>query len=259
MPRRIVCIALALVTGLSSSGCDQADEDTGIRVQLRDGVAASFAVTTTFSRDGQPDSVVTSTVRQTVVGVNRTVEGMTGLTQVETVGTGAMEGLGVTWYRDTPERLEDVAYRNDTFGPIGLRHAQRVRPGADVLGDAALGAAGSENVTVRPLARIVAEYPLEPGHRWTHFDLGLGTRSDRTALGDTTVQTPLGAAVCARIRTTFSYVEQEEAIRWIDCLDADGLVARDITYRPVSGSSDPVVVDRWVRTALSPGVEGRRR
>lgn len=252
---------LALVLSLLvAAGCDQADDDAGVRVHLRDGAVATFRVTTTFLRDGQPDSTATGTVRQAVLGVNQTVEGIAGLTQVETVGTGTARGIGVSWYRDTPERLEDVAYRNDTVGPIGLRLAGRFRPGMDVLGDAALGAVGAENVTVRPVARIVAEYPLEAGQRWTHFDLGGSFRSDRVALGDTTVQTPLGPTVCARIRTTITIGDQDEALDWIDCLDDDGLVVRDITYLPAAtGTPDQTVVDHWVRMSLSPGVGARRR
>lgn len=260
MRRLALLLPLLLLTA-----CDSQDDD--LRVRLDPGTTATYRAEFTEVRPGEPDAVIaTGTLTQRVVADGQTVKGQRGLTEVLVTGTGDYGGAVRLWYRAGDRQLEEVAYSVSLFGattPLKAAAADPTLPiGVQRRIAAVLGkTAGGDSVIVRTPPRIVLEYPLEAAQSWTHFvadDIPL--RSTRTVLGQETVETPDGDHACWQVRTVLFFGADELTdIDWVDCLDADGLVARTIQYRdiPVTGpTGEPTggtvtQIERTVRTGAA--------
>lgn len=264
---RLSPVAL-LVASLALAACAS---DDGMRVVLVPGTTATYSTEVTQSVAGRPDSLIyTATATQRVLADRQTVQGQRGLTEVAVDFTEGGRPLGTSrvWYRADDERLSDIAYADGVL-LLPLRSATAVAFAAPSgtlpillqrrLADHAR--VGGDSVTVRRTPRIVAQYPLEAGRTWLHFDLGdegYDFRSTRTVLGQETVATPAGDRVCWQIRSVLAFAgAPEDTFDWVDCLDADGLVLRVFRsrFQGTTQTGDPigevVQTERTVRTGVT--------
>lgn len=193
---------------------------------------------TTRAADGSTISSIRDTLTARVIGVNDEMGSFSNLIRIDVFSRSEPANVATTWFRSTDATLFESAYRN-AGGPNVLPKQPAGSPSSpEVLWQPALigqlvGKAGDastreEETIIRAEERIVYQYPLEAGRKWTAFsDPFLQTRE---VLGVEEVRVQAGTFRCAKIRTTLP-VFGESTIEWIDYVAAEGLVLRTVVQQ----------------------------
>lgn len=215
---------LALLAFASVAGCDTAEPGADLVLVPGDVRRYAFRSTITDST-GAVIADHADTLRARVVATGQRVEGLEDLTEVEyrSLVTGA---VSQTWYRQSEDRLVEVAYENPLPVTAQLRaNPEAARRSLLVLAGHVLGGDPAAGVIVRDDPRIVLDYPLEPGHAWVSFtDPFL---SERRVERREPLSLPTGTRETAVIATTNDV--SAGAVTWLDWVDDGGLVQRRIT------------------------------
>ena len=233
--------ALLPVFALALAGCGLfggEDEDENARVvvafELDQNRVYAWSQSTVTS-DGAVISSVRDTIAARVVRMDDEMASYSNLIRIDVFSQREPEIVATTWFRPTEATLFESAYRNAGGPNVLPKRPAGNRPSPEVLtlpalvrplvGKAGVASTREEETIVRTEERIVYQYPLEAGRKWTAFsDPFLQTRE---VLGIEEVTVLAGTFRCAKIRTTLPVFE-ETSIEWIDYVAAEGLVLRTV-------------------------------
>lgn len=231
----LVCILALLI------GCDSAPPpempppgppEPIAQLTLGVGTRYTYAVTTTLSDAG---GTVTfrdrDTVQVRVAAENVPLGAYADLLRLDLTATGAPGTTGSSWYRNTTEGLQDVAYQNTTpFSLTGLKTAPVRRAWPFFAPEAGVDTA----LVIRDSPRLVLQYPLAPETSWEVFDSGT-LRQTRTITGTESVPVPAGTFACAVVQTRTTAPQLDD--QFIDYIAKEGLILR--TFHATSESVGP--------------------
>ena len=229
-------LALAGLSGCGLFGEEEEGDDLLdiVRFELDQNLVYAWSQSTVTS-DGVVVSSVHDTIAARVVRVDDEMGSYSNLIRIDVFSQREPEIVATTWYRPTDATLFESAYRNAGGPNVLPKRRAGTAASPEVLTLPALvrslvgrkGAAPTreEETIVRSEERIVYQYPLEAGRKWTAFsDPFLQTRE---VLGIEEVTVPAGTFRCAKIRTSLPVFE-ETTIEWIDYVATDGLVLRTV-------------------------------